>query len=437
MNVRNLLIFVFVILSLNAKTTLAAEVTVTTKGFGEGTVIGTGIYCNPSTTYYESDCTETYPDETILHLEVFPEEKSEFAGWLVDGEPQKGTLVIRKNITVTAIFNIIPIPEFKIIGTRPVDIPELTAERTSPLLDSKGDPVGYRQIKWIDSSQAESIVSFKNGANFKVYPLELVEASSDKSRVITYGRLLADLNMSNNFHVKIYSSSGELIKSVEPIMMTVNPVNILLKIENDGDFWLAGIAPEKKAVVLRKFSPNGELTWERALPLKEPIHLALSSNGKYAAILLYDSRTNTNEIQYYDEDGNLFSKENSFRLYSGVEFISNHQILLYSDSEWELYRLDNLEAPVASQRFKGGPLAYRPIITFPQKNCFIIRSIDSEQSQEIYQIQARDNETGQIIAESTFEKTPSQNFNVSWVTEQGSLNVLINEYEVLELRLPE
>lgn len=76
----------------------AATVTVTKQGPGDGTVQSDGIDCG-------SDCTEVYPDESLVFLKATPNADSLFKGWLVDGQPQQGALVIKNDMTVTAIFD--------------------------------------------------------------------------------------------------------------------------------------------------------------------------------------------------------------------------------------------------------------------------------------------------------------------------------------------
>ncbi|GAK52862.1 hypothetical protein U14_04119 [Candidatus Moduliflexus flocculans] len=77
----------------------AAEVMVIKIGTGEGIVDGgDDIFCGAS-------CEATYEKGTVVQLKAIPDENAKFDGWLVNGKPHEGTLVVEdENILVAAKF---------------------------------------------------------------------------------------------------------------------------------------------------------------------------------------------------------------------------------------------------------------------------------------------------------------------------------------------
>ena len=426
MKLRNLLIFAFTIFTLNAGTALAAEVTVTIEGTGNGVVIGDEIYCKP-------DCTKNYPDETILHLKVVPDIWSKFVGWLIDGEPQEGTLVIRKDTTVTAIFEKIPFPDFETVGTRPVDIPELQNGNVFPLYNSGEDVVGSWQTIWSDQLP-ENIVSLKNGASFKVSPLNGVLVSKDGTRVIAYGGFRGSANPSAPIVVDIYSSSGEFLKSVDTDMWSFDQ-HPSIRFEDTGGFWVAGIKLKTNdSFFLKKYSSDGQLLWEQPLPVKDLSTIVLSSDHEYGILVYEDFSTQRSEIRVYRKDGTLVYERELPDFFYGVRFITDRKVLFYSGREWELYQIDDLETPLLSAEFHGNP---HWIYAIPQEKSFLIKSYDTDQFQEGWRLQAIDSETGKILAERFFADYPSaEEFQIFQITDEGFIEFLLNNQTIITLRIP-
>lgn len=411
------------------------QLTVTKQGCGEGTVKGEGIYCDPDSEY-SVDCHETYPDGTVLDLQAVPGDDSEFVGWLVDGEPlQGGEIVINSDITLTAIFEKKPqqVPELEIVGTRSFHLDRKTDSRPVGLLmDSRGELVGSTQFIWLDNKKVENFVFIKDGENFQASPLVGAVVSKNKNRVIVYGSFIGNLNMSAPIRVNIYSITGEPIASVDTEMWSFDQYPSLC-VGDNGEFWVAG-AKTKTSFLLQKYSPDGDLLWEAPLPIKEPRHLVVSFDNRYVALTLFDWSTGNNEIRFYDENGQIVhAQELPFSFY-GVEFISHQKVLLYSADEWELYRLDDLETPLLSEKFRGNP---SEIVALPQAESFLIKSFDKEPCREGYRLQAVDAETGQVLAERFFDTESFGDFSFVRTTAQGTVEVWPDGTTVMELRIPE
>ena len=58
------------------------------------------------------DCFEVYVEGTQIWLKAIPDEYSTFEGWLVNGKPLTGRLVIKEDTILTAVFNKIPPKEY-------------------------------------------------------------------------------------------------------------------------------------------------------------------------------------------------------------------------------------------------------------------------------------------------------------------------------------
>jgi hypothetical protein len=78
------------------------QLTVTRQGTGGGMVYGNGINCGEA-------CAAAYPPDSHITLEAYPDALSRFTTWLVDGVPQtSGDLTITRDLTVTAVFDLVP-----------------------------------------------------------------------------------------------------------------------------------------------------------------------------------------------------------------------------------------------------------------------------------------------------------------------------------------
>ena len=193
----------------------AAKLTVTIQGTGDGFVFGEGIDCGSPDR--EGDCEEIYSDETTLDLEPYPDDRSEFSGWLVDGQPQQGMLIIRKDMTLTAIFQKIPHPDFETIETRPAEI-QYTGDDHFPIFNTNKEIVGTVipikehiqgkpfEFQLIIPQKAQMIIPALSGIEFPLYADHLV----------MYGDILLDgLNPPSAINLYYYSLTGELLNTIQ------------------------------------------------------------------------------------------------------------------------------------------------------------------------------------------------------------------------------
>ena len=411
----------------------AAELTVTIQGTGDGIVYGEGIDCGGG----GEDCTETYPDETILHLEAAPDEYSEFKGWLVDGESQKGTLIIRKDIIVTAIFEKIPIPEFEIVSTRPSEFDYVND--SLPLYDTKRKIVGAIQPTGSeDEIQWRVIIQDKTTLTIRMLDAVVIPIHGD--RVVAYGDYSHGFDETVGLTVSdlnLYSLDGMLLKSIK---VDVNSPFCVAAVSHEGDFWVAGSRgyTVHDPFVLRRYTPDGELMWEQPLPDNHPMRLALSPDSRYATLILQNPVTDHTIIRVYGEDGSVMYEQELPPFFHDVEFISDQEVLLYSSSLWGLYQLDNLQMPLISGKFVGNPFGLYPIMAFPAKDCFLVRTAVVNKKVVIgYHLQAVHMETGRIFAERLFDAASVQKLEFFRVTDQESFEVLVNGDTIMELRIPE
>jgi hypothetical protein len=321
--------------------------------------------------------------------------------------------------------------DFEIVATRPSDVAELKTSGSYPVLNSRSEiagsfrPVGSREEK-------RYLVSLEGKADFTIEPLTYMVASKDNSRLISYGGHVDHCTISK-VSVSIYATNGDLVKSVDTNIWSP----FALSAQDNGDFWIAGKdGYSGEAFTIRKYSLDGHLLWEDPLPSRAPMRLVLSLDNRYAGLVLYDQDTDNREVRYYEGNGNLMYEQVMPRFFYGVEFISNDKAVVYSGGEWELYRLTELTSPIASGTLEGNPLGDHPITGLPEKNSFVIVTLGDETTLQGYRIQAIDAEGGQVIAENFFDGSPFwQPYRFSWITERGTVALLIDENRIVELEM--
>ncbi len=71
----------------------------TKAGSGSGTVAGTGVDCG-------TDCTELYPEGTVLDLQAIPDTGSVFVEWQINQTPVSGMIGVEHDVTMTAVFDL-------------------------------------------------------------------------------------------------------------------------------------------------------------------------------------------------------------------------------------------------------------------------------------------------------------------------------------------
>ena len=204
----------------------------------------------------------------------------------------------------------------------------------------------------------------------------------------------------------------------------------------DGFAYLPDLIGRSSRVVVLTLCTSSEVLFERTTQRLIKA-LALSLDNKYVVLKLYNRYTRSSEIYYYQDSGSMLYQRELSKSFYGAEFIADQKVLLHSSDKWEIYRLNDLDTPFVSGKFRGNPSWSHPIIVVPQRDLFIIQSFDKEQSREGYRLQAVDNETGQVIAERFFEGDPLvEDFEFFRVTEQGTLEVWLNRNTIVELAIP-
>ena len=419
---KTIMVFLAVsVLSWRAGAAAAAELTVTKEGSGEGTVVGSGIFCDEN----KRDCTEIYPDETILHLKAFPNPGSQFKGWFVGGQPQEGTLVIRKDITVTAIFE-----------WQGQSGSELEIVKSSPFMlndqllifNTRNEVAGFYRERW-DNGMAQGLISLKGKTDFLMPSLlSYLISSADGNRIIAYGepRTLA-YDEPMRLEVAIYSSDGELIKHIESGIVAP----FVLDVDLNGNIWMAGKHLDKGAFVIRKYSFDGEPLWETPLEIA-PKELSVSFDGNYAALVLMDSLYSAATlIRYYASDGGFLKEQEVAG--DNVECMTDQMVIVYGSDSWKLYRFNSLEMPVASGLVNGEISYLQPIVSFPEYRIFLLQYVLNEQENKGVGIHIIDSETGQLLGERLFSESSAADFFIFGLTEEGTIKAFVNN-TIVELQ---
>lgn len=100
MTLKKFLLLAFVLLLLPVGLASAATLTVIKVGTGYGDVDGEDISCGPF-------CSATYQEKSVIHLKASPYDDSTFEGWMVNGKPHEGVIVIdQEDILITARFDL-------------------------------------------------------------------------------------------------------------------------------------------------------------------------------------------------------------------------------------------------------------------------------------------------------------------------------------------
>ncbi|MCP4314045.1 MAG: hypothetical protein GY790_22560, partial [Bacteroidetes bacterium] len=398
---------------------------------------GEGIECGGPR---GEDCQEVYPDETILHLEAYPDDRSEFKGWLIDGEPQQGAIAIRKDITVTGIFDKIPYPEFEIVSTRPSPVVYSYENLTYPLYDTTWQVIGaLRELQREEGFQWD--VTIWDKAHFTMPMINALTVPTQSDKLVAYGEAFrSPVIEQTRSDLFFYSLDGTLLKFVET---DLGGDRNAAMINNTGELWIAGIPGKPmydKAPVLKRYASDGTLLWEQPLPEYEPRRLVFSPNNRYAALTLLQKSQKLGPdltvLRMYEEDGAVVYEKELPPFFYGVEFISDQRVLFHTGSRWELYMLENWDTPFVSGRFAGNPFGAYPIIVFPSENCFIVRTAVDENGVTDYHIEAIHQETGEILSERLFEGDSVQELEFYRITKQGSFEMLLNGNTIMELRMP-
>lgn len=351
----SLLIFVFLLLSLNARATLAAEVSVVKEGTGDGVVFGEGIECG-------NDCTETYPDDTILHLKVEPRDDSEFLGWLVNEKPQEGTLVIRRNTRVTAIFErknptrlLHPCGRFP----TPPESEIVSRERKNLLRSPNGDVVAA--FFW---QEKKRMLALASGAVFEIFPYDYVGilVSDNAEHVVVKYR--SDLFF--------YNSAGELQREIVGVHEGIT----YMSISGDGYVAIGGRFrdhPISEGGWITLYDPSGQKLWDRPLGPYNWVfaEIGISSSAEHVAVA-YVHQEHAEDIEgLYDvkifrKDGSIALQEKDIKYLNNFLFSEDGRYLILVASRtfsirdlasgtisWDIPRLYRLAGPHAARILPG------------------------------------------------------------------------------------
>lgn len=324
-----------------------------------------------------------------------------------------------------------PAKEFRIVGKRPSPLPGIESNRAYPLLNSRGEIIGsYKGVEAQDGKKY--LGTLQNGASFLIDPLTYLIVSKDGSSVITYGDGV-DFHEVANVKAKLYSSSGDLIKS----LVTDIWAPFAFAVQDNGDFWIAGRKGYNGgASVIARYTSSGDLSGEIRLTSNyAPMRLIFSPDNTSAVLILYNHREGGRLFHYFDANGALKHVQELSDGSYGAEFLSNDKVLVYSGRQWKLYDMNESLTLVSSGQLKGNPLGEYPVTRLPDGSSFTIVTLGNREAGTGYRVQAVRADNGQVFAESVLEGAPHwQPYRFLQVSSAGTVELFADD-EIVELQI--
>lgn len=353
------------------------QLTVTKQGTGDGTVIGDGIDCG-------GDCTETYPDGTILDLQAIPYAGSEFVGWLVNDEPpQGGEIVINGDITLTAIFDQKQSGvalEFCGQSPNPQAIPYESGKRV--LRSPNGEVVA--SLFWDDGKRMLALMS---GLTFEVQPHQIsyqTLVSNDAQTIVLVGGeecldYLLD-PMCPYADLFFYNASGHLQKEV----LGVHKFSIVA-ISEDGYLVVGGplrdsVLPNERFVTL--YDPLGNKVWSQSIGVVDRVTDISISPSAATITVAYEYQEGSERIDrphhvlLFDKDGTeVFRYENVKSVHHILFCEQDQYLVLQTFDTFSLRKLSSGEPSwIISKKYRMvGPHA---IQIFEDRNIVVLVALD-------------------------------------------------------------
>lgn len=320
------------------------------------------------------------------------------------------------------------ISQFEVINRRP-----LNDEQTGVIGMANNNPVMYKFQN--QKGKPQYSIATQNGT-VSLDALSNVEYASKADRIVVFGDSL-DKHIAANAYANIYSGRGALVRSLG----LVAKWPFIATLSESGSFVIAGNKNnpgEIPAMYLVSFDRNGNKNWETNIPTQTPANIFTSYDGKYIALVLYDSKRLSGSIQYYDASGALLFTDANNTSVSNIEFLPSEKVVISRGNMWNLYDLNKQYSLIASGVLRGNVVGKYPVSVYPGKSAFIIVSSDEScKTNNCYSVQQFSSMDGTLLAQSELQgKMQWQPYRQTEVVADGTIRLIMSQ-EIVTLKMKE
>lgn len=315
---------------------------------------------------------------------------------------------------------------FDIISRTPV------AEKENTLGVASNNAITSFRLARRNGKSQYSIAS-GGGGNISVDALSYIEYAPKANLYVVYGDS-SQRHVVTKAYVNFYTGNGKLLKALG--LVATWPFAAALS--ETGLFTMAGNknqAGSNMSIALSQYDANGNKRWETSLPSAIPTKVFNAANGKYTAVVLFDSEKRSGSIQYYDAKGALVFTDTEHTSVSGIEFLPSGKVVVSIGSIWFLHDLAADYKLLASGKLPGNTVGKYPISAHPSRNVFFIVTASGSASGTGYRLQAFNGDNGALLAEGSFDGEPSwQSYRLAEVAADGTIRLLTSR-EVIKLKM--
>ena len=145
-------------------------------------------------------------------------------------------------------------------------ISSMNSQNFFPLYNTKRDIIGAGQSIKTDSEVQKWII-VKDKADFKIRWIDNIVVPVYGDLIVAYGEDSQGWDESLGLvvaYLNLYTIDGKLLQSIN---INVNSPFCVATVSHNGDFWVAGSRGYTKhdPFVIRRYTPEGELMWEKML----------------------------------------------------------------------------------------------------------------------------------------------------------------------------
>ena len=188
---------------------------------------------------------------------------------------------------------------------------------------------------------------------------------------------------------------------------------------DDGNYIAAGSDYNENNTIIRKYTNNGSLIWERKIRQAADLKIKVSPKNKFISIILRDRLLHKRILYVFNDMGvKLYEEEHPEDMYN-FEFISDNKLIIFSPSNWIMYSLENDVVRKARGKLRSKPAGLFPVtgINKGEQFAFLLFS----ESRKDYILTIVDSNTGEITASKNIYKKPIWGIYRSVIINQSNL----------------